>query len=33
MEEEIINKYGTFGGSFSREMGFRGEIPEQAVIK
>ena len=30
--EEIINKYGSFGGSFSRAMDFGGETPEQAVI-
>lgn len=30
--EEIINKYGTFAGSFSRAMDFGGETPEQAVI-
>ena len=30
--EEIINKYGTFSGSFSRAMDFGGETPEQAVI-
>ena len=30
--EEIINKYGSFSGSFSRAMDFGGETPEQAVI-
>ena len=30
--EDIINKYGSFGGSFSRAMDFGGETPEQAVI-
>ena len=30
--EEIINKYGSFGGSFSRAMDFGGETPEQALV-
>ena len=30
--EEIINKYGTFVGSFSRAMDFGGETPEQALV-
>jgi YD repeat-containing protein len=30
--EDIINKYGSFSGSFSRAMDFGGETPEQAVI-
>ena len=30
--EEIINKYGSFGGSFSRAMDFGGETPEMAII-
>ena len=30
--EEIINKYGTFNGSFSRAIDFGGETPEQVVI-
>ena len=30
--EEIISKYGSFGGSFSRAMDFGGETPEQAII-
>jgi hypothetical protein len=30
--EEIINKYGSFAGSFSRAMDFGGETPEMAII-
>ena len=30
--EEIINKYGSFSGSFSRAMDFGGETPEMAII-
>ena len=30
--EDIIEKYGSFSGSFSRAMDFGGETPEQAVI-
>jgi len=30
--EDIINKYGSFSGSFSRAMDFGGETPEMAVI-
>ena len=30
--EDIINKQGSFSGSFSRAMDFGGETPEQAVI-
>ena len=30
--EEIINKYGSFNGSFSRALDFGGETPEQALI-
>ena len=30
--EEMINKYGSFSGSFSRAMDFGGETPEMAII-
>ena len=30
--EDIINKYGSFSGSFSRAMDFGGETPEMAII-